>query len=80
MAIIAPDPDKSTQIKKNVFPLHRSRGEKQVLHPICKAMQASAARGMSLRSLHRAFGVFAFLDLKGRHISFCSHFQEVPTS
>ena len=71
MAIIASNPDKSIQIKKNVFPLHKERGEKHVVHQIGKAMQASAARGMSLRSLHLKpnTGFAALLDLKGGNFS-----------
>ena len=52
----------SLQIRE-VFPLHKERGEKRSFPPICKAMQAHAARGMSLRSLHPASEVSAILGL-----------------
>jgi len=68
---IAAKPKQSSPQIREVFPLHKERGEKRSFPPICKAMQASAATGgTSLRSLQRAFKVFSFLDLKGGHISF----------
>jgi hypothetical protein len=74
---IAAKPKQSSPQIREVFPLHKERGEKRSFPPICKAMQVSAACGMSLRSLHQDPnpGFAALLDLKGRHISFCRHFQ-----
>jgi len=51
MAIIAPNQHKLTPLSKKVFPSQKELGEKRFSQTICKAMQANAVYGMSLRSL-----------------------------